>query len=101
MRGICGPTCATDQRVRLRRAAMAYRGLDDEGIVSEQRPGIAAVARRLSIIELHEGHRPLSNEDSWGWVALNESCNAARGNYHSVWSLLALAVWAEPFDGEA
>jgi len=49
--------------------ALAHRGPDDEGYWLE---GCAALGqRRLSIIDLSQGHQPLSNEDGSIWVTFN------------------------------
>ncbi len=48
---------------------MVHRGPDDEGYYHD---GQAALGmRRLSIIDLHTGHQPVSNEDGTVWVVLN------------------------------
>jgi asparagine synthase (glutamine-hydrolysing) len=52
-------------------AAQQHRGPDDEGSYVDAAAGIALGARRLSIIDVHGGHQPLSNEDGTVWVALN------------------------------
>ena len=52
-------------------AAMVHRGPDDEGLHLDTQSGIAIGARRLSIIDLHGGHQPLSNEDGSVWAVLN------------------------------
>jgi asparagine synthase (glutamine-hydrolysing) len=46
-----------------------HRGPDDEGFHVEQ--GCAIGMRRLSIIDLHTGHQPISNEDGTVWVVFN------------------------------
>jgi asparagine synthase (glutamine-hydrolysing) len=46
-----------------------HRGPDDEGIWTE--PGIGLGFRRLSIIDLKEGHQPLANEDETVWIVFN------------------------------
>jgi asparagine synthase (glutamine-hydrolysing) len=50
-------------------AAMSHRGPDDDGIYSE--PYVALGHRRLSIIDLHSGHQPLTNEDGSVVVVFN------------------------------
>jgi asparagine synthase (glutamine-hydrolysing) len=48
---------------------MVHRGPDDEGVhVGE---GIGLAMRRLSIIDLHNGHQPVANEDQSVWVVFN------------------------------
>ncbi|WP_426451708.1 asparagine synthase (glutamine-hydrolyzing) [Paenibacillus sp. S-38] len=46
-----------------------HRGPDDIGFWSESRIGLGF--RRLSIIDLKEGHQPLANEDDTVWIAFN------------------------------
>jgi asparagine synthase (glutamine-hydrolysing) len=46
-----------------------HRGPDDEGFHVEG--GCAIGMRRLSIIDLHSGHQPISNEDGSVWVVFN------------------------------
>lgn len=46
-----------------------HRGPDDVGFWTD--PGIGLAFRRLSIIDLREGHQPLSNEDDSVWITFN------------------------------
>src|SRR5690348_11220370 len=46
-----------------------HRGPDDSGFLSES--GIGLGFRRLSIIDIKEGHQPLSNEDETVWIVFN------------------------------
>ena len=46
-----------------------HRGPDDSGFRTE--PGIGLGFRRLSIIDLQEGHQPLCNEDGSIWIVFN------------------------------
>ncbi|MDP5275649.1 asparagine synthase (glutamine-hydrolyzing) [Chengkuizengella axinellae] len=48
---------------------MIHRGPDDCGYWSDNAVGLAF--RRLSIIDLKEGHQPLSNEDESVWIIFN------------------------------
>jgi asparagine synthase (glutamine-hydrolysing) len=50
--------------------ALRHRGPDDEGIYKD-RGNLALGARRLSIIDLNDGHQPRPNEDESVWVAFN------------------------------
>jgi asparagine synthase (glutamine-hydrolysing) len=50
-------------------AAMAHRGPDDEGLVTNDQ--VALGMRRLSIIDIDGGHQPMANEDSNIWVVQN------------------------------
>lgn len=49
--------------------ALRHRGPDDEGFLAE--PGAGLAFRRLSIVDVHTGHQPLSNEDGTVWIAYN------------------------------
>jgi asparagine synthase (glutamine-hydrolysing) len=49
--------------------AMVHRGPDDEGIYLGDGVGIGM--RRLSIIDLDNGHQPISNEDGSVWIVFN------------------------------
>ena len=46
-----------------------HRGPDDDGFHVEG--GCAIGMRRLSIIDLHTGHQPISNEDGSVWIVFN------------------------------
>src|SRR6185503_14701257 len=48
---------------------MVHRGPDDEGVHIGN--GIGLAMRRLSIIDLHNGHQPVANEDESVWVVFN------------------------------
>jgi len=48
---------------------IVHRGPDDSGFWTE--PGIGLGFRRLSIIDLKEGHQPLANEDETVWIVFN------------------------------
>jgi asparagine synthase (glutamine-hydrolysing) len=48
---------------------IVHRGPDDVGFWTENRIGLGF--RRLSIIDLKEGHQPLCNEDGTVWIAFN------------------------------
>jgi asparagine synthase (glutamine-hydrolysing) len=50
-------------------AAIRHRGPDDEGFHLDG--GCALGMRRLSIIDLHSGHQPISNEDQSVWIVFN------------------------------
>lgn len=49
--------------------SIIHRGPDDEGMYLKGNLGLGF--RRLSIIDLHTGHQPLSNEDGTVWIAFN------------------------------
>ena len=48
---------------------MTHRGPDDEGYYVNSNIGFGH--RRLSIIDLHTGHQPMTNEDKSIWVVHN------------------------------
>ncbi len=49
--------------------AIRHRGPDDDGFHVDG--GCAIGMRRLSIIDLHSGHQPISNEDQSVWIVFN------------------------------
>jgi len=49
--------------------AIVHRGPDDEGHFLDQNVGLGF--RRLSIIDLHTGHQPLSNQEMDTWITFN------------------------------
>lgn len=75
MCGICGrinieqSNGVSEQDLRLMTHALRHRGPDDEGSFLDGNVGLAF--RRLSIIDLHTGHQPLSNEDGTVWLVFN------------------------------
>jgi asparagine synthase (glutamine-hydrolysing) len=50
---------------------LRHRGPDDEGSYLSPTGDVALGARRLSIIDLEDGHQPRSNEDGTVWTAFN------------------------------
>ncbi len=48
---------------------MAHRGPDDRGLVAEKYHAIGNV--RLSIVDLQNGHQPMTNEDDSYWIVFN------------------------------
>lgn len=48
-----------------------HRGPDDEGIFRDQINKVSLGMRRLSIVDLSNGHQPMSNEDDTIWVVFN------------------------------
>ena len=75
MCGICGvvsfqPNTYADRSTLLQmNASLQHRGPDDEGYYEDDRVSLAM--RRLSIIDLHTGQQPISNETSDIWVVYN------------------------------
>jgi asparagine synthase (glutamine-hydrolysing) len=75
MCGICG-VFYSDRARRVSRDVLVtmnqqivHRGPDDDGFFSEENIGLAM--RRLSIIDIHTGHQPISNEDGGLWIVFN------------------------------
>jgi asparagine synthase (glutamine-hydrolysing) len=50
-------------------AAMVHRGPDEAGFL--RLPGVGLASRRLSIVDLAEGHQPMPNEDGSVQVIFN------------------------------
>ncbi len=48
---------------------LTHRGPDDEGFFVDQNVGLAM--RRLNVIDLVTGHKPISNEDGSVWIVFN------------------------------
>src|SRR3954464_15074243 len=75
MCGIAGIVAAdrlrAEERARLplMRDVITHRGPDDAGIYCDERAGLAH--RRLSIVDLEQGHQPLGNEDGSVQVVFN------------------------------
>jgi asparagine synthase (glutamine-hydrolysing) len=74
MCGIAGLVCLDGrqpaaEQLKAMMDIIEHRGPDDEGIFIE--PGVGLGFRRLSIIDLSEGHQPLSNEDGNLWITFN------------------------------
>ncbi|MCF7855538.1 MAG: asparagine synthase (glutamine-hydrolyzing) [Candidatus Pacebacteria bacterium] len=49
--------------------ALTHRGPDDSGVLADGAVGLAH--RRLSVIDVHGGHQPMSNRDKTTWVCYN------------------------------
>ena len=77
MCGICGVVQLSGKPSEVISAAalqrmtdiMTHRGPDEDGTFMA--PGIAIGVRRLSIVDVQEGHQPISNEDGRVWAAQN------------------------------
>ena len=75
MCGICGvvsfhPNAPVERSTLLQmNASLQHRGPDDEGYYEDDQAGLAM--RRLSIIDLHTGQQPISNESGDIWVVYN------------------------------
>lgn len=71
MCGIAGYFGAAGSRGSLERMtrALIRRGPDDEGFYVHQAAGLGF--RRLSILDLNDGHQPMTNEDASVWAILN------------------------------
>jgi asparagine synthase (glutamine-hydrolysing) len=64
-----GSTPVHLNQLKLMADAAAHRGPDDAGFFSSGSVGLAH--RRLSIIDLRDGHQPMSNEDDSIWIVFN------------------------------
>lgn len=72
MCGICGSTSDPERRaVAAMCRALGHRGPDDEGTYLGADGRLALGARRLSVIDLEDGHQPRPNEDATVWTAFN------------------------------
>ena len=72
MCGICGTTDDPSGRATAAMsAALRHRGPDDHGLYTHAESGVSLGARRLAIIDVADGHQPLSNEDGTVWAVLN------------------------------
>ena len=76
MCGICGVVDLRGGRIPVSQGvldrmtdSMIHRGPNDRGTLLE--PGIALGARRLSIIDVADGHQPFANEDGRIWSVQN------------------------------
>ena len=75
MCGICGvisfqPKAPVERSILLQmNASLRHRGPDDEGYYEDDQVSLAV--RRLSIIDLHTGGQPISNESGDIWVVYN------------------------------
>jgi asparagine synthase (glutamine-hydrolysing) len=59
----------SDMALKAMTDVIVHRGPDDSGFWKE--PGLGLGFRRLSIIDLKEGHQPLCNEDETVWIVFN------------------------------
>lgn len=74
MCGITGMMCFDNRAIseaslKAMMDVIRHRGPDDAGMWTD--PGIGLGFRRLSIIDLKEGHQPLCNEDESVWIVFN------------------------------
>jgi asparagine synthase (glutamine-hydrolysing) len=75
MCGICGyyvfhgPASADPRVLKSMTDTLRHRGPDDEGMFVQSK--VALGMRRLSIIDVAQGHQPICNEDGTVWVILN------------------------------
>ncbi|MCC7431795.1 asparagine synthase (glutamine-hydrolyzing), partial [bacterium] len=59
----------SDVEIKNMTDTIIHRGPNDSGIYTDKNIGLGF--RRLSIIDLHTGHQPLSNEDDSIWIVFN------------------------------
>jgi asparagine synthase (glutamine-hydrolysing) len=67
--GISGNFNRPDDVIQQMLKNIHHRGPDDQGVFIDK--GLALGARRLSIIDLKNGHQPMSNEDNSIWIVFN------------------------------
>ena len=65
-----GPKVQKDQ-LKLMSDSMIHRGPDDSGIYQNFDKTVGFSFRRLSIIDLKNGHQPMSTEDNNLWIVFN------------------------------
>ena len=85
MCGICGkysPSGVASEELDRMLDTIVHRGPDDSGSYLSGKIGLGN--RRLSIIDLHSGRQPISNEDGTVWVVYNGEIY----NYPSLRSML-------------
>lgn len=72
MCGIVGYTGANDPGLlKAMNFSQVYRGPDDEGYFADEANRINLAMRRLSIVDLEDGHQPMSNNDDSLWIVFN------------------------------
>ncbi len=71
--GICGIAQVKNMSKSVNKMldTLSHRGPDDQGVWLDLNGGCALGHKRLSIIDLAEGHQPLSNEDGSIWITFN------------------------------
>ena len=52
-------------------SSIRHRGPDDFGFLHREAYGVSLGHRRLSIVDLHGGHQPMTNEDQSAWIVFN------------------------------
>ena len=65
-----------------------HRGPDDQGIYVHGQTGLGM--RRLSIVDLHTGHQPISNETESMWCSVRSPVNSWLVNWQ-LWSALKVS----------
>ena len=77
MCGICGIMNFKDHQIvdrtqlNMMTDTMVHRGPDDSGIYLNKNHNVGFGFRRLSIIDIQDGHQPMSNEDDSVWIVFN------------------------------
>ena len=67
--GYINPLGVSESDINIMNNAIMHRGPDDAGIYTKNSVGLGH--RRLSIIDLGNGHQPMSNEDGTIWITFN------------------------------
>lgn len=70
---VAGPSGRPIEAVALDRMAraLAHRGPDDQGVYLNDSASAGLAHRRLAVIDVADGHQPLSSEDGKVWVVFN------------------------------
>ena len=72
MCGIVGFAGVTDQGLlEAMNRCQEHRGPDDHGILIDEKTRVNLGMRRLSIVDLADGHQPMANHDSSIWIIFN------------------------------
>jgi asparagine synthase (glutamine-hydrolysing) len=59
------------ETIERRNATILHRGPDEGGVYVDPQRRCALAMRRLSIVDLGDGHQPMANEDRTVWVVFN------------------------------
>jgi asparagine synthase (glutamine-hydrolysing) len=60
-----------DLLIRLMNGSQHHRGPDEGGYYCDQRDAVSLAMRRLSIIDVSEGHQPMAGDDEQIWIVFN------------------------------
>lgn len=71
MCGIVGLAGGATERIADMNGQILHRGPDDEGFYRDEANEVVLAMRRLSILDVANGHQPMSNRDGSAWVVHN------------------------------